>query len=78
MISSANRKTLDNSATPCHTVCIQMKQTHMTFRVTLEDAIDTGKFTFVTIEDCIDMEDCVNHIHTHFPNMIIDVIAEVH
>ena len=55
-----------------------MRQTQMTFRVTLEDAIDTGKFTFVTIEDCIDMEDCVNHIHTHFPNMIIDVIAEVH
>ena len=55
-----------------------MRHRPMTFRVTLEDADNIGKFTFVTIEDCIDIEDCVNHIHTHFPNMIIDVIAEVH
>ena len=57
---------------------ITLTHKQMTFRVTLDDADNRGKFTFVTIEDCIDMEDCVNHIHTHFPNMIIDVIAEVH
>ena len=37
MINSANRKTLDNGAKLCHTVCIQMRQTHMTPKIKLND-----------------------------------------
>ena len=47
----------------------------MTFKFTLEG--DEGKFTFVTVEDCTDMDDAINHIHREFPSHIIDNISEV-
>ena len=48
----------------------------MTFKVILEDQW-TNKLVFATIEDCIDLEDCVNHIHSEFPSHTIDQITEV-
>jgi len=46
----------------------------MTFSVILEDRC-TNKLTFVTIEECIDMDDCINHIHEHFPSHSIEQIT---
>ena len=47
----------------------------MTFKFILEQ--DEGKFTFVTVEDCIDMDDAINHIAIEFPSHTIDSIREV-
>ncbi len=47
----------------------------MTFKFILEK--DEGKFTFVTVEDCIDIDDAINHIHSEFPSHTIDNISEV-
>ena len=47
----------------------------MTFKFTLEG--DEGKFTFVTVEDCTDMEDAINHIHREFPAHTIEHINEI-
>ena len=50
----------------------------MTFKIILESVNNPGKFTFVTVEDCIDLEDCVNHIRTEFSHeFTIDQIKEV-
>lgn len=49
----------------------------MTFKFTLESQLSEGKFTFVTVEDCKDMDDAINHIHSEFPTHIIDQIMEV-
>jgi len=48
----------------------------MTFDVILEDQW-TNKLVFVTIEECIDLEDCVNHIHAEIPSHTIEQIKEV-
>ena len=48
----------------------------MTFKVILEDQW-TNKLVFATIEDCVDVEDCINHIHVEFPTHTIDQITEV-
>ena len=48
----------------------------MTFKFTLELG-NTGKFTFVTVEECIDMEDAINHIKKEFPDHTIDQISEI-
>ena len=45
-----------------------------TLSVILEEW-DTNKLTFVTIEECIDMDDCINHIHEHFPSHTIEQIT---
>jgi hypothetical protein len=50
----------------------------MTFKIILESVNNPGKFTFVTVEDCIDLEDCVNHIRTEFSHeFTIDQIKEI-
>ena len=49
----------------------------MTFKFTLESQLNEGKFTFVTVEDCIDMEDAINHIHSEFPSHTIDHINQI-
>ena len=49
----------------------------MTFKFTLEDNNKEGAFTFVTVEDCIDMDDAINHIHSEFPNHTIDHINQI-
>ena len=51
-------------------------ETMKTFKVILEDQW-TNKLVFATIEDCVDLEDCVNHIHSEFPSHTIDQITEV-
>ncbi len=48
----------------------------MTFKFILEDNW-TNKVSFVTVEDCVDMDDAINHIHTEFPSHTIDQITEV-
>ncbi len=48
----------------------------MTFKFILEDNW-TQKWTFVTVEDCIDIDDAINHIHSEFPSHTIDNISEV-
>jgi len=49
-----------------------------TFEVILDSVANPGKFTFITVEDCKDLEDCVNHIETEFSHeFIIDQIREV-
>ena len=48
----------------------------MTFDVILEDNW-TNKLTFATVEDCVDMDDLINHIHSEFPSHTIDQIKEV-
>ena len=48
----------------------------MTFKFILQDQW-TDKFTFVTVEDCTDMDDAINHIHGEFPSHTIEQIKEV-
>ena len=49
----------------------------MTFKFTLEDNNREGAFTFVTVEDCTDMDDAINHIHSEFPSHTIDQIFKI-
>ena len=46
----------------------------LTFDVILEDQW-TNKLTFATIEECVDIDDCINHIHEHFPSHTIEKIT---
>jgi hypothetical protein len=46
-----------------------------TFRVILESIDNPGKFTFVTVEDANDLEDCINSIPSD--QFTIDQITEV-
>jgi len=48
----------------------------LTFRVILEHAV-THKLAFLTIEECIDMDDCINHIHRENPGFNIEQITQV-
>jgi len=48
-----------------------------TFKVILSLKNNPDKFTFVTIEDCTDMDDCIDHIHEHFPEFQIESIQHV-
>jgi len=45
-----------------------------TFRVILESIDNPGKFTFVTVEDANDLEDCINSIPSD--QFTIDQITE--
>ena len=48
----------------------------LTFSVILEHAV-THKLAFLTIEECIDMDDCINHIHRENPGFNIEQIRQV-
>ena len=48
----------------------------LTFKVILENDI-TNKLTFVTVEDCKDMDDCITHIHNNFKGNTIEQIRQV-
>ena len=48
----------------------------MNFKVILEHW-QTHQPMFVTVEDCKDMDDLINHIHAEFPSHTIDQIKEV-
>ena len=48
----------------------------LTFSVILEHAV-THKLAFLTIEECIDMDDRINHIHRENPGFNIEQIRQV-
>ena len=48
-----------------------------TFQVRLSRFDNPDKLKFITVEECIDMDDCVNHIHSTEKEFIIDAIKEV-
>jgi len=48
----------------------------MNFSVILEDNW-TNKLTFVTVEECKDMDDLINHIHVEFPSHTIHTIGQI-
>jgi len=48
----------------------------MTFSVILEHKV-TQKLKFITVEECIDMDDCIDHIMTHEPDFQIEQIKRV-
>jgi len=49
-----------------------------TFKVILDSVDNPGKFTFITVEDANDLEDCVNQIRNDFSHQfIIDQIEIV-
>ena len=48
----------------------------LTFSVILEHAV-THKLAFLTIEECIDMDACINHIHRENPGFNIEQIRPV-
>ena len=50
----------------------------MNYRIILESVDRPGKYTFITVEDARDLEECVNHIRTEFSSeFTIDQILEV-
>lgn len=48
----------------------------MTFNVILEHFM-TQQITFVTVEDCKDMSDLIDHVHAEFPDHNIEKITKV-
>lgn len=46
----------------------------MTFRCTLEHW-QTHQWCFITVEDCKDMDDLVDHVHREFPDYTINTIT---
>lgn len=48
-----------------------------TFQVQLSRFDNPDKHKFITIEECIDMDDCMNHIHSTEKDFIIEKIKEV-
>jgi hypothetical protein len=49
----------------------------MTFKVILEHKEQPGQFQFITVEECIDADDCINHIHETQPSWTIDKIERL-
>ncbi len=48
----------------------------LTFRVILEHPV-THKLAFLTIEECVDMDDCIDHVHREHPGFDIEQITQV-
>ena len=48
-----------------------------TFKVILSLQSNPDKFTFTTVEDCTDMDDCIEDIHKEFPNQKIESIRRI-
>ena len=48
----------------------------MNFKIILENN-STNKLTFATVEECVDLDDLINHIHAEFPNNTVESITEV-
>ena len=50
----------------------------MIFNVILNSVDNPGRFTFITVEDAADLEDCINQIRSEFSHQFtIDQIKEV-
>ena len=48
-----------------------------TFKVILSLQSNPDKFTFTTVEECTDMDDCIRHIHKEFPAHNIESIRRI-
>lgn len=49
----------------------------MSFRTILEHKSIEGKFAFVNVGDCKDLEDCVNYLHKFYPDYTIEEIKPI-
>jgi hypothetical protein len=50
----------------------------MQFKVILDSVDNPGKFTFITVEDAKDLDDCLEHIRTKFSSeFVIDQVQEI-
>ena len=58
------------------TLLLFIHQEHMTFDVIIENVI-TNKISFLTVEDCADLSDLIDHIHANHSNVTIEKITEV-
>ena len=55
----------------------KMITTMETFKVILSLQANPDKFTFTEIEECIDMDECIEFIHDHFPLHNIESIRRI-
>ena len=55
----------------------KMITTMETFKVILSLQSNPDKFTFTTVEECVDMDDCIQHIHKEFPAHNIESIRRI-
>ena len=49
----------------------------MDFKVILERKDAEGKFAFVTVSDCADMDECLEHLGKEFPEYQLETITPV-
>ena len=55
----------------------KMITTMETFKVILSLQSNPDKFIFTTVEECVDMDDCIQHIHQEFPAHNIESIRRI-
>jgi len=55
----------------------KMITTMETFKVILSLQSNPDKYTFTEIGDCIDMDECIEFIHDHFPLHNIESIRRI-
>ena len=48
-----------------------------TFKLTLEQFMNEGKFAFVEVEDCIDISDAIDHCRREFPDYDVIQFQEI-
>ena len=48
----------------------------MTFKLILSSLDNPGRFAFITVEECGDMDDCINHVKDEFPDHQIESIRQ--
>jgi len=48
-----------------------------TFKVILSKIDNPDKFKFILVEDCIDMDECIEHVHSTEKEFVIDAIKEM-
>ena len=48
-----------------------------TFKVTLSRLDNPDKLKFILVEDCIDMQECIEHVDTTEKAFVINAIKEV-
>jgi len=47
------------------------------FKVTLSRIDNPGKFKFIVVEDCVDMDECIQHVWDTEKESVIDAIKEL-
>jgi len=48
-----------------------------TFKVTLSKMDNPDKLKFILVEDCIDMDECIEHVHSTEKGFVINAIKEM-